>query len=357
MINFTVGPVQSSSEVLSIGAEQTPYFRTSEFSEIMLNNEEIMLSFTQAPPSSRVVFLTGSGTASMESVIMHTLDKNDKCLVIDGGSFGHRFVQLLELHGVPHTVIKLDYGMPLSCSDLEMYDNKGYTSFLVNIHETSTGVLYDLDLISDFCFRNNLFLIVDAISSFLADPINMSDKGIDVLITGSQKALACPPGVSIIVLSPNALNRIECIPSKSMYLDLQTALKDGSRGQTPFTPAVTILRQIHARLIEIQENGGAEKEIDRIAALSTYFRDRIIDFPFEFFSQSMSNAVTALHPLNCSAYDVFLELKNNYGIWICPNGGDLKDSVFRVGHIGYLSKNDYDQLFLAFNDLHNKGIL
>src|SRR3712207_9213224 len=93
----------------------------------------------------------------------------------------------------------MEMGRQLVKSQLEPFENQGYTGFLVNLDETSTGVLYDIQLISDFCRRNHLFLAVDSISSFLADPFDMAALGVDVMITGSQKALACPPGVSIIV--------------------------------------------------------------------------------------------------------------------------------------------------------------
>ena len=357
MINFTVGPVQSSDLVRKIGSEQVPYFRTQEFSNIMFENEKFMKKFAKASEKSKVVFITGSGTASMEATIMNTLASSDKALVVNGGSFGHRFVELLELHNIPFDEIKLNFGEQLTQDILDKYDGGDYTSFLVNIHETSTGVHYDIDLISKFCKKNNLFLIVDAISSFLADKIDMQDNNIDVLITGSQKALACPPGISVIILSENALNRVYNGNPKCMYFDLKLALSNAERGQTPFTPAVGILRQINVRLREIDETGGVDAEIERVANLANYFRNKITDLPFEMVTKYPSNAVTSLISKNNNAYDIFLKLKDEYGIWICPNGGELKDKVFRVGHIGNLTYDDYDKLIYALNDMNEKGVL
>ena len=91
--------------------------------------------------------------------------------------------------------------------------------------------------------------------------------------------------------------------------------------------------------------------------MAEYFRNGIKDLPFELISESLSNAVTPLHPTTASAYDIFLKLKDEYGIWICPNGGDMKDTVFRVGHIGALTKMDYDTLIEAFHDLQRKGFI
>lgn len=351
MINFTVGPVQSSEAVRAIGAEQVPYFRTSEFSDVMFENERLIKKFAKASDDSKVVFLTSSGSGAMETAIMNSLTPNDKALVVNGGSFGHRFVELLELHHVPYTEIKLEHGKALKAEHLTPYEGQGYTAFLVNKHETSTGVHYDMNLISEFCKRNQLFLIVDCISTFLADPFDMKELGADIMITGSQKALACPPGISVMVLSPNAINRVYNTKCVCQYFDLKIALRNMERGQTPWTPAVGILRQINARLKEIDANGGVEGEIARISALATYFREKIKNLPFEIVSESLSNTVTPLHPTTASAYDIFLKIKNEYGMWICPNGGDMKDTIFRVGHIGALKKEDYDRLIVAFEDL------
>ena len=357
MLNFTVGPVMSSEAICAIGAEQVPYFRTAEFSATMKENEALMTQFTKAPEGSRVVFITGSGTASMEATVMNVFTPADKVLVVNGGSFGHRFVQLCEIHDIPHTEIALEMGHKLTAEHLAPYEGQGYTGFLVNLDETSTGVLYDIHLISQFCHRNNIFLVVDSISSFLADPFNMQALGVDVMITGSQKALACPPGISIIVLAPQAVERVCSREVKSMYFNLKDALKNGERGQTPFTPAVGILRQINARLKEIEAAGGIESENQRMAALAADFREKIKALPLTIVSQSLSNAVTPLHPHNVSAYDIFLKLKDEYNIWVCPNGGDMADKVFRVGHLGALTPSDNTTLVAALTDLHEKGFL
>lgn len=353
MINFTVGPVQSCEAVRKIGAENVPYFRTAEFSEVMLENERLMLKFTNAPEGSRGVFITGSGTASMEATIMNVLTPEDRALVVNGGSFGARFCKICDVHDIPYDEIKFEVGRQLRASDIDAVANGNkYTAFVINKHETSTGVHYDMRLISDYCKAHGLLLIVDSISSFLCDEFNMAELGADVMITGSQKALACPPGVSIIVLSPRALERVEKNNPKSMYFDLKDALANQARGQTPFTPAVGTLLQINARLKEIDDAGGVEVEVRRSSELAAYFRSKIKDLPLEIVSESLSNAVTPLHPTNgMSAYDIFLKLKDEHGIWVCPNGGDMRDRIFRVGHMGCLKESDYDKLVSALTEV------
>lgn len=195
MLNFTVGPVQIQEDILELGKEQVPYFRTDEFSALMKENEKIILSLFDAPENSRSIFMTGSGTSSMEAGVMNFFTAKDKVLVVNGGSFGERLAELCEIHEIPYTQIKLQSGKPLTEEILGSYENKGYTGFLVQLCETSTGVRYDMNMIGDFCRRNNMFLFVDAVSGFLADEISMKKMNINAAITGSQKALALPPGL------------------------------------------------------------------------------------------------------------------------------------------------------------------
>ena len=357
MLNFTVGPVMCSDEVRAVGGEQVPYFRTLEFSNVMFENERFMLKYAKAPNGSKAVFMTNSSTGSMEAVVMNCFSSQDRVLVIDGGSFGHRFVELCEIYEVPYTVLKLKHGQKLSMERLYEYDGQGITGLLVNIDETSTGVLYDSEMMGEFCKKNGIFYVCDCVSSFLADPFDMAHCGADVMITGSQKVLACPPGISIIILGPKAVERVRNKKVKSMYFNLAEVLKNMERGQTPFTPAVGILRQINTRLKEIEAAGGADVEIARVAAQAQDFRQKISALPFEFVSESPANGVTPIHPVNADAYEVFLELKEHYNIWICPNGGDMKSSIFRVGHIGNLTHEDNTTLVNALRDMHNRGFL
>lgn len=356
-LNFAVGPVMIEEEILQLGTNQVPYFRTPEFSTLMLENESMMKRLVDAEDSSRVVFLTGSGTAAMEAAVINTFNSTDKLLVVNGGTFGHRFCEICEIHSIPYTAIALAHGESLTTSHLQPYQNKAYTGFLVNMHETSTGVLYDMPLISKFCQENNLFLVVDAISAFIADPLSMKNLHADIVLTGSQKALAVPPGISILVMNERTVERIYTRKPTCMYLDLQAALKNGERGQTPFTPAVGILYQIHKRMDMILKRG-LEIERQSMRAIALDFRKRIKEFPFMIPSQSLSNAMTPLSPTNGRlANEIYETLKKDYQIIVCPNGGDLATKLFRVGHMGSVSIKDTDTLLHAFRDMQKRGLL
>ena len=360
MLNFAVGPVPMSPEIRALGVEDIPYFRTGDFSAMMRDSERMLLDFAHAPQGSRAIFPTSSGTGAMEATVMGTLDPAcDRALIVDGGSFGHRFREMLSLHGIMHDAVELEYGRPLMKSDLEPFEGKGYTAFLVNLGETSQGMLYDSELIADFCSRNKLFLIVDGISSFLADPFDMESMSADVLITDAQKALACPPGIAPMVLSPRALDRAEKIRQPCMYFDLVSLLRNQERGQTPFTPAVGILLQIHRRLEQISEGGGVDAEVSRCAKIAEDFRQRMraSGLPLDMRLESPSNAVTYLATRGFSARAIFECLESDYGIWVCPNGGETAESAFRVGHIGFHTPSDNSMLVSALSSLKQRGLM
>lgn len=351
VLNFSVGPVMMDPDILEMGAQNPPYFRTKEFSELMYNNEKLLLSLLDAPQNSRAVFITGSGTSGMEAAVMNLYSEKDNVLVVNGGSFGERLTQLLTIHNIPHTEIKLSLGEQIKEETLSPYEGKGYTGFILQHDETSTGTLFDMNLVGNFCRRNNLFLTVDCISSFLADEMSMKAWGAGSIIIGSQKAIALPPGISALGLNEEAVTRINSNNPKTMYFDMKDYLKNMKRGQTPFTPAVSILIQMNAKMKKVIAEGGIKAQTDIVRKRAEYFRSKISDLPVKLFSESPAYGVTALEVSpEFNAHEVFETIKDKYNIFICPNGGALASKVFRIGHIGNISLEDIDKVCEA---LHN----
>ena len=357
MLNFTVGPVMSNPYVIEESGKSAPYFRTQEFSKIMVENEKMLLNMVNAPKNSRCVFLTSSGTGAMESCVMNLLNKKDKVIVVNGGTFGQRFVDLCVLHEREVREIKVDFGKQLEEKQLNQLQGDEYDALLINMHETSSGVLYDMDMVSKFCKDNNIMLIIDAISSFISDDLDMNKLGAAAVITGSQKALALHPGLSIVLMSPFAIEKVRNNEEVCLYLSLKEALKNAERGQTPFTPAVSVILQLYRRLKAIQDNGGVLSERKKIEAIALDFREKIIKLPFDFVVKDMSNSVTALHPRKANATEIVDMLKDEYGIWVCPSGGRMSNDIFRVGHIGCISFEDNNTLIQALEDLQRRGVI
>lgn len=346
---FTPGPVKMSEEILAIGAKQTPYFRNSAFSEVTFACERGLLEMVNAPEGSRVIFLTASGTAGMESVVMNLLDQEDNALVVNGGGFGGRFVQICQTHGIPHHDFKV---ANTNLHDIDtLAPKEQFTSLIVNAHETSVGHLYDLDAMGAYAKRNNQFFIVDAISMLVTDPIDMSAQNIDVIIASSQKGLALPPGLTMVILAPRALERVKEV--NNLYFNFHDYLRNGERGQTPYTPAVTIMLQLQARLEQIARRGGVQQSIKRAQDIAQYFRESIKGLPLKAYTPYMPNAMTTLTPTDGkSAMDIVRDLEEGYKVMVCPNGGEQRDIIFRVAHMGDMTRAYTDVLIDAMHDYY-----
>ena len=347
---FTPGPVKMSEEILEIGAKQTPYFRNNKFSQVTFNCEKGLLEMVNAPEGSRVIFLTASGTAGMESAVINLLTKDDNALVVNGGGFGNRFVQICQTHKIPHTDFKVENTNLYNIKELAPKEE--YSSLIVNAHETSVGHLYDLDAMGEYAKENGLFFIVDAISMLVTDPIDMSGQNIDVIIASSQKGLALPPGLTMVILSPKAIQRVQDI--NNLYFNFKDYLRNGERGQTPYTPAVTIMLQLEARLNQIKRRGGVGQTIQRAKDIAQYFRASIADLPLKFYTPYMPNAMTTLTPTDDkSAMDIVKDLEDRYKVMVCPNGGAERDIIFRVSHMGEMTRAYVDVLINAMYEYYN----
>lgn len=332
-------------ETLAVAGKQLPYFRTDEFSEIMFDIETRLKELMNSKEDSKAIVITGSGTSAMEAVVAGSLDETDRVLIINGGSFGQRFVTLCEIDQIPFAEIKLSFGEKLTQQHLDQVDGASFTTLLVNLHETSTGQLYDIELLSAFVKQYGLSFIVDAISTFLADPYDMDRYGIDCTIVSSQKALALSPGIAMVVMK-DAFYETKVLPKprKNMYLNIVDHVENMKRGQTPNTPAVGIILELQERLHELSE-GGREAMEERTASLATYFREKAVDHGMNIPNDViLSNALTPLYFPDGNAYELYQFLKDRYGIYVTPSGGALKDHLLRVGHLGNLATWDYDTL-------------
>ena len=315
---FTVGPAQMYSHTVAVRNHVVPYFRTLEFSEMMLENERFIKKFVDAKEDAKVIFLTSSGSGAMEATVMNCFDKRDRLLVISGGTFGERFEQ--------------------------KYENRDFTALLVNLHETYTGQLYDIELIRDFCERNHLYLIVDAISTFLCDEYHMEKYHIDATIISSQKGLCLAPGLSVIVLSDRIVQqKILDHPVQSLYFNFKEYLLNMKRGQTPFTPAVGICFELYDMLRHIEAQG-IERRLEEVKERCDYFRGKIGKLPIHLPSYPLSNAISPIRFEQDIAADIFRYLKDKKKMMVNPVGGELGKRSIRVSHIGDLKLEDYDAL-------------
>lgn len=346
---FTPGPVEMPPEICAITGEQIPYFRNSWFSRIVRECEEGMLKLVGAPSGSRVLLLTCSGTGGMEAALANFADPRKPTLVINSQGFGQRLVDICRALGRPVREVRLNMGKAFRPHHMSRANMDGVTLVAAQAHDTISGVLHDVAAISELAKQTGALLAIDAISSFLCDPLNMERLNIDIVIISSQKALALAPGLAMLVLSPRAveiLSNPDHAPG-TYYFNLVDALANAERGQTPFTPAVGIVMQLHARLRQIQREG-LENVIAHTAHLAHYFRKKIMDegLPFRIFPDIPSNAITALECTDKSmnAREMVQRIADEHGLFLTPNGGELGERVFRVSHMGEQTVEALDNL-------------
>ena len=349
---FAIGPVEMFEETLEIGGKQVPYFRNDEFSQVVFSASAGLkrLLFNE---KGEIILLTCSGTGAMEATVMNCFTKEDNLIVINGGSFGNRFVQICEVHEIPHKVVEVEQGETLTREMIdEVIGDEKFTGLLVNLDETSIGQLYDIEMLSELCKEKDLVFVVDAISAFLADEVNMDKYGIDAVILSSQKALSLAPGLSVVALSEKALKRVEVIDSKSIYFDFKDYLKNGERGQTPFTPAVRVIIELED-IVKRFEERGIENIISDTHEIAVYFRKRIKEIGLDYPSYPLSNAVTPVIFPDENADVVYRELIDKYGFTVNPSGGDNAKKMFRVAHVGNHSIEDTEELVSAIEEIIN----
>lgn len=348
---FTVGPVNMFERSLRVASEPIPYFRNQAFSDVMTEIKEDFLSFLNAPEGSGFILLTSSGTGGMEAAVMNLCKQGDTVLVINGGTFGARFAEIVSLHGFRLLECKIPFDEDLTEATLAPFENEKIDVVCVNIHETSVGKLYDGKLLGEFARRKGALFIVDAISSFLADEIDMREFNADVIITGSQKALAVDAGVSLIALSPEAVKKQAEVNCRSLYFGFGNYLKDMERGQTPFTPAVGTVLTIQDRMRGIKEKG-LQSEIDRCKTLAEYCRKAIKKLPLSVPSYRKSNCLTPIIFADGQAKAMNEYLVKNYDIHITPSGGANADRLARIGHIGNHDIAGLDRLIKAMEEFY-----
>ena len=353
---FIVGPVELYQNTRDVYQKDFTYFRTSDFGDMVKSSINELNHLVGNDLENSMIYLTASGTAAMEAVIENCTNSTDKALVINGGTFGHRFCELLEYHDVEYTAINLEWNETLTIEHLKEYENKDFTMLFVNLHETSTGQLYDIGLLSEFANRNNLFVVVDAISTFLADEYDMNKYGVDATIISSQKGLCLSAGLSFVSFSQRMLDKISNkAKSASKYFDFKDYLVNITRGQTPYTPAVFIMYELQDMLELIEKEGGLQARLDFIEKKCNYFRQKVKEIGLKIPDYPLSNMLTPIIFEDIKASDVIRILKDKYSIFVNPCGGKLADKIIRVSHIGNTTIEDIDDLIekiqLAINDV------
>ena len=360
---FTIGPVEMYPSTRVVRDKGFVHFRTNEYSEIVKDCLKRLSTLLGNSVENSLIYLAASGTAAMEATVENCVFEDDKVLVINGGAFGHRFCELLEYHYKNFDSIDINWNEELREKHLKPYENKGYTMLFVNLHETFTGQLYNIQMLSDFCKRNNMMLVVDAISAFMADEYDMEKYGIDLTIISSQKGLCLSPGMSFVSFSQRMLDKVaKSGLTSSKYFDFKDYLINIPRGQTPYTPPVCVMYELQDMLNLIEIEGGKQVRLNYIKEKCDYFRKRVQELGLKIPNYPLSNMLTPVEfPDDINAYDIIQTLKDKFRIFVNPCGGDLATKLLRVSHIGNTTVEDIDylleKLLLAIDEVKNKELV
>ncbi len=343
---FTCGPVQMYPSTTVIRNKGFVHFRTNEYSEIVKTTLGKISKLLGNSEENSLIYLAASGTAAMEATVDNCVFPDEKVLVINGGGFGKRFCEMLEYHNRAFDSIDLKWNEALTSNHLQPYENKNYSALFVNMHETTSGQLYNMQMLSEFCKRNNMMFVVDAISSFLADEYDMEKFGVDLTIISSQKGLCCSPGMSLVSFSKRMKEKVLNNPNKisSVYFDFKDYLNNIWRGQTPYTPPVLVMYEIQDMMNIIEKEGGLEGRLLNVKSKCEYFRRKAKECGLTIPDYPVSNMLTPIYIKDANAYDVIQVLKDKYRLFINPCGGELADKLVRVSHIGNTTIEDIDDL-------------
>ncbi len=338
-----VFPGDIEESILKIGGEPFPYMRTASFSKLVQESEQMLLRLIHCP-GGRVICYTASGTGAMDAVVSNYVARAGKAFVLAGGTFGMRWKSLCDYYGIPNDVFHVPFARDVAYEQLEEAVKAARPAvFLCQHHETSSGQLYDLERISSICRKFNVSLVVDAVSSFLTDALDMQGMGIDVCITSSQKGLNIAPGLSFVFLSPGALNRD--FAKASYYFDFTENLKNLERGQTPYSPATTLFLQLHARLQKCVMLG-TDELIRTARSKAMYFRRLCELNEWELPVENPSNCITGFFVRRNG--DILFEELLKRDLYIMPGG---TPSYFRVSHSGLQTTDELDELAESIKEI------
>ena len=334
---FTPGPTPVPPQVLAAGAEPIVHHRGVDFREIYASTLERLKGVYRT--KSDVLLFTASGSGAMESVVANLCAPGDRVAVVSHGSFGERWVAICEQHGVEVQAIRYEWGEVPDPDEIgAAVRETGVDLVLCQQSDTSTGVVSDVRGVKEAV--GDATLVVDAISSLGAVPLETDAWGIDVVVSGSQKALMSPPGLAMVSVPEHVLARSK--PSRSFYFDWAANKKAQDKLDAAYTPAVSLIRSLEVALGLILEDG-LDAAFERHVRLGRAARAGIKAMGLELFSPDDDTAavVTAVRaPEGIDGDDLLTHLRDRHGVTLAPGQAHLKGKIFRIGHIGWFDVFD-----------------
>ena len=339
---MTPGPTPVPPEVLAALSTPVVHHRSPDFRPVY---EECLARLKQVVRTEHDVLLfTASGTGAFESAVANLTSPGDRQLVVSSGSFGERWAAMVAGYGADLAHLELPWGATPDPAELRAkLAEAGGVKVVYLVHsETSTGVVADVQALTAVAKDAGALVVVDAVSSLGAVPLEADAWGIDVVVSGSQKALMTPPGLALASVSPDALAAAAEATSPRFYFDWARTRTAQQKLDAPFTPAVPLVAGLNVALGLLLEEG-LEACFDRHVRLGRACREGAKAMGLELFSpdEDRSAVVTAIRaPEGIDGRDVVRVLRDRYGITIANGQGPLLGKIFRLGHIGWFDVFD-----------------
>ena len=339
---FTPGPTPVPPQVLAALAEPVLHHRAPDFREVYARVLQRLQEVHRT--ASEVLLFTCSGTGAFESAIVNLCSPGERVLAVSAGHFGERWAAMARTYGCAVEELRYAWGETPSADDLRRKLGEIEPVALVVLvqSETSTGVVADIPALAAAAKDAGALVVVDAVSSLGALPLDMDDWGLDVVVAGSQKALMTPPGLATAAVSPAAWEQVARSTLPSFYFDWERTRQAQERLDSAFTPAVSLVVALDVALGLLLANG-LEDAFERHVRLGRACRAGIKAMGLELFSpdEDRSAVVTAARmPDGIAASELTLALRERHGVTIAGGQGELKNAIFRIGHIGWYDEFD-----------------
>jgi aspartate aminotransferase-like enzyme len=329
---FTPGPTPVPPEVLAAMAQPIIHHRGSDFRALY---ERCLGRLKEVfRTESDVLMFAASGTGGMESAVANLTAPGERVLVVAAGYFGERWAAIARAYGCDVEVLEYQWGETPTAEDVAARAGGAKAVFLTH-SETSTGVVSDVQALTAAAHEAGALAVVDAVSSLGALPLETDAWEVDVVVSGSQKALMTPPGIAFVSASTDAWERRAASPR--FYFDWQRTRDAQAKLDAAFTPAVSLVAGLDVAL-DLLLRDGLDAAFAHHVRLGRACREGVKAMGLELFSpdEERSAVVTAVYaPDGVDADELVKVLRDRHGITLAPGQGPLKGKVFRIGHIGW----------------------
>ena len=340
---MTAGPTPLPPRVLSVMAEPVVYHRSPAFDALfarVLDRLPVVFG-----TSNDVMVFAASGSGAMESAVANLVAPGEKILACAAGKFGERWIELGEAHGADVVRYEPGWGARLDPDEVDRHlaESPEIQVAFATLSETSTGVVHDVQALAEVARRHDAMLVVDAVSGLGATECRQDEWGVDVVVTGSQKALMTPPGLGFVSASQRALDHAAQRPGGSYYFNWERTVAElrQETPATPFTPAVSLLAGLDVALEMIEEEG-LERVLARHDLLARATRAGAAGLGLDLYGDPDERAtvVTAVELPDTVDGGKVPGLLRKRGITANGGQGQLKGRILRIAHCGYFGAFD-----------------